>query len=187
MEIAMLWGAMALATLAARLGEGFLHMTHSRILLAAGAREQVPVLMRLYYFLSVILLPVALTEQILWAPRPVLPQTIVVGLALAGAALALRFWAIRSLGVHWSMRCLAIPGARAVNYGPYKYINHPEYLSRVLEAIGIGLAFSAWWTISAYLVVAALLGVIIIQTELRQLAEAADALTPVVDLHRSVE
>jgi methyltransferase len=67
-------------------------------------------------------------------------------LALFGLAQALRYWAITSLGRRWNTRILVIPGELPVRRGPYRWLNHPNYLAVALELATVPLIFGAWLT-----------------------------------------
>lgn len=62
------------------------------------------------------------------------------------AAQGLRYWAILSLGESWNTRILVVPGGERVRKGPYKYVNHPNYLAVVLELAFVPLIVFAWKT-----------------------------------------
>ena len=65
---------------------------------------------------------------------------------LAGYALLQlgRLWIIVSLGARWTTRVIALPGARRVRRGPYRFLRHPNYLVVALEIPLLPLAFGAW-------------------------------------------
>ncbi len=67
-------------------------------------------------------------------------------LVLFAVGMALRYWAIRTLGARWSTRVVFIPGEPLVETGPYRLLRHPNYLGIVLEFIALPLAHSAWIT-----------------------------------------
>lgn len=58
----------------------------------------------------------------------------------------LRYWAIYSLGFYWNTKVLVIPGAKIVNRGPYKFVNHPNYLAVIIEIAVIPVIFSCYYT-----------------------------------------
>lgn len=62
----------------------------------------------------------------------------------------LRYWAIRSLGVHWNTKVLVIPGEKWVTRGPYKYIRHPNYVAVITEIAAIPLIFSCYITAAVF-------------------------------------
>ena len=41
---------------------------------------------------------------------------------------------------------LVIPGAKIVNRGPYKFVNHPNYLAVIIEIAVIPVIFSCYYT-----------------------------------------
>jgi methyltransferase len=62
------------------------------------------------------------------------------------AALALRWWTLRSLGERWTTRVMVLPGAPLVTRGPYRWLRHPNYLVVVLELAAIPMLHGAWLT-----------------------------------------
>jgi methyltransferase len=58
-------------------------------------------------------------------------------LALQGA----RFWAMTSLGPHWTTRIITLPGAPLIRRGPYRFLNHPNYAVVAAEIAVLPLAF----------------------------------------------
>lgn len=61
-------------------------------------------------------------------------------------AQVIRYWAIASLGVHWNTKVLIVPGFQRVIRGPYKYVEHPNYVAVVVEIAVIPLIFSCYIT-----------------------------------------
>jgi methyltransferase len=61
-------------------------------------------------------------------------------------AQALRYWAIASLGEAWNTRILVVPGMKRVSKGPYKWVNHPNYIAVAIELFAGPLIFGAWRT-----------------------------------------
>jgi methyltransferase len=74
----------------------------------------------------------------------------VVSTSLFVGAQVLRYWAIRSLGVHWNTKVLVIPGKKLVARGPYKYIRHPNYVAVITEIAVIPLIFSCYITATVF-------------------------------------
>ena len=58
----------------------------------------------------------------------------------------LRYWAILSLGEHWNVRVLVVPGAEPVRSGPYRLFSHPNYVVVAVEIFTLPLIFGAWAT-----------------------------------------
>lgn len=76
-------------------------------------------------------------EGALWGPAP--RDLLLAGLAVFGAAKALKLWAITSLGERWSFRVLVLPGQPLVATGPYRWMRHPNYLAVAGEIVGVAL------------------------------------------------
>ena len=66
------------------------------------------------------------------------------GVALVLAGVALRTWAILSLGPYFRREVTIEPGQRLVRLGPYRLMRHPSYTGVLLAVAGLGLAFGSW-------------------------------------------
>jgi methyltransferase len=64
-------------------------------------------------------------------------------LALLFVLQAGRIWVIASLGRRWTTRLIVLPGAPLATRGPYRWLNHPNYLIVVAELAILPLAFAA--------------------------------------------
>lgn len=64
-------------------------------------------------------------------------------LAVFAGGQLLRWWAIRSLGRQWTTRVLVDPTAPPVTTGPYRFLDHPNYVAVALEIASLPLAFGA--------------------------------------------
>jgi methyltransferase len=95
--------------------------------------------------------------EVVLAGRPFLPALGLAMLVAALAAQALRYWAIASLGRHWNVRVIVVPGADVVTRGPYRYLRHPNYLAVVVEGLAVPLIHGAWLTAAAFTVLNAVL------------------------------
>ena len=67
-------------------------------------------------------------------------------LALVAGAMALRYWAIATLGGRWTTRVVYVPGDTLVTTGPYRFLRHPNYVAVVTEIGAIPLVHTAWLT-----------------------------------------
>lgn len=65
------------------------------------------------------------------------------GAAMFVAAKALKYWAIASLGERWTFRVLVPPGSAPTERGPYRWINHPNYVAVAGELAGVAIATHA--------------------------------------------
>jgi methyltransferase len=68
------------------------------------------------------------------------------GILLMVASKALKYSAIASLGERWTFRVLVLPGLPLVRKGPYRYVNHPNYIAVMGELVAMALMMSAWTT-----------------------------------------
>ena len=124
---------LALVTLQ-RLGELWLAERNTRRLLAKGAHE----VGRRHYPFVVALHAGWLVALWLLGPGPpihVRPLIIYVALQVA------RIWVIATLGERWTTRIIVLPGAPLVRRGPYRWLDHPNYLIVVAEIAVLPLVF----------------------------------------------
>jgi methyltransferase len=55
-----------------------------------------------------------------------------------------RVWVLRTLGRRWTTRIIVVPGEKLVASGPYRFINHPNYLVVAAEVAVLPLVFGLW-------------------------------------------
>lgn len=70
--------------------------------------------------------------------------TLGLAVAIVLAGIALRAWAIVSLGRYFRREVTIEPGQRIVRRGPYRVLRHPSYAGLFLIFAGFGLAFGSW-------------------------------------------
>jgi methyltransferase len=68
------------------------------------------------------------------APRP---AAVIAGAMVFALAKLVKWWAILSLGPHWTFRVIVVPGDGRVVSGPYRYVRHPNYIGVVGELLGV--------------------------------------------------
>jgi protein-S-isoprenylcysteine O-methyltransferase Ste14 len=68
----------------------------------------------------------------------------VAGLLLMAAGLAIRFWAIVTLGRFFTVDVRVHPGQTVVDRGPYRWVRHPAYTGLLVFLVGLGLALTNW-------------------------------------------
>ncbi|MDP8951655.1 MAG: isoprenylcysteine carboxyl methyltransferase family protein [Actinomycetota bacterium] len=112
-----------------------------------------------------------LVEGILRGPE--LPPYWPAPLALFILAQLLRYWTILSLGESWNTKILVVPGAKPIRRGPYKYLDHPNYVAVVVEIVAFPLVLGAWVTALVFTALNAALLYVRIREENRALAELA--------------
>lgn len=126
----------------------------------------------------------ACAAEVVLLGRPFVPALGGPMLGLALAAQALRYWAIASLGPHWNVRVIVVPGAQAVTRGPYRWLRHPNYLAVALEGVAVPLIHSAWWTALGFSLANAALLAVRIRCEERALAQHCDYDARLGGVHR---
>lgn len=99
--------------------------------------------------------------------------SLIAGLVLMSAGLAVRVWAVLSLGVNFRTTVEVEQGQAVVDRGPYRFVRHPSYTGLTIIAVGVGLA-------SGNVVVLAVFIVLPFAAVLRRVAVEEAALTQVI-------
>ena len=55
-----------------------------------------------------------------------------------------RIWVLRTLGPRWTTRIIVLPGEKLVAAGPYRFVDHPNYLVVIGEIAVLPLVFGLW-------------------------------------------
>jgi methyltransferase len=141
---AQLAGITVAGIAAQRLGELAWSKRNERRLRARGAVEDG----RSHYPAMVALHVGWLASTLLEARRPSgVPTPVrVAALGVFVAAQPLRYWSIAALGDRWSTRVLVPPDEGAVTSGPYRWLDHPNYVAVVAELAAAPLMLGAWRT-----------------------------------------
>ena len=127
---------LALVTLQ-RIGELWLSNRNTRALLAKGAvehgRSHYPWIVAVH----------VLWLAVLWA---VVPGRPVEGFWLATFVLlqVARIWVLATLGPRWTTRIIAAPGEPLIKRGPYRWLDHPNYVIVAGEVAALPLVFGFW-------------------------------------------
>ncbi len=126
-----------LAVTLQRMGELWLSNRNERRLLARGAHE-----VGAWHYAPIVAVH-ALWLIVLWWLAPGRP---VDGFWLAMFVLLelARIWVLTSLGPRWTTRIIILPGEPLVVRGPYRWVNHPNYLVVVGEIAVLPLVFGLW-------------------------------------------
>jgi methyltransferase len=133
--------ASLLAVLLMMLGESLIARRHEQQLRQRGAVEppgDVYAMMRWAYPGAFVAMAV---EGALFG-QPGAP-IVLAGACVLGAAKALKWWAMASLGTRWTFRVLIVPGAPLVGTGPYAVLRHPNYVAVVGELLSMALLVGA--------------------------------------------
>jgi len=132
----MSWAALAILGFVTlqRLAELILSQRNTKRLLARGAYEVAP---EHYPFLVLLH---ATWLAVLWFFGPG-PPIHLIPLALFAILQLGRVWVISTLGERWTTRIIVLPGAPLVTSGPYRWVNHPNYLIVIGEFAVLPLVF----------------------------------------------
>lgn len=127
---------LALVTLQ-RLGELWLSNRNTRRLLAQGAFE-----VGASHYPLIVAVHVLWLATLWWcAPAQ---RVDLLWLAVFLLIEAARLWTMTSLGSRWTTRIIILPGAPLVRGGPYRFVDHPNYLVVVAEIAVLPLVFGLW-------------------------------------------
>jgi protein-S-isoprenylcysteine O-methyltransferase Ste14 len=75
-----------------------------------------------------------------------------IGVSLILLGVALRWYAIWTLGRYFTRDVAVSADQKIVQTGPYRYIRHPAYSGTFLTMLGIGLAMTNWASLATLLV-----------------------------------
>lgn len=129
---------------------------------------------------------IAAPLEIFWLDRPWIPWLSWLALATVVATMALRYWAILTLGDRWTARVFVVPGEPPVVGGPYRWLRHPNYLAVILEVAALPLVHGAWMTALVCSIANAFMLKTRIRVEEEALEEASDYLQRFADKPRFV-
>ncbi len=93
---------------------------------------------------------------------------LLVGLGMLWGGIALRVWAVRTLGPRFRTVVMIDDDHQLITTGPYRRLRHPSYAGSLLTLAGIGLALGSWLSL-----LLAVLGALIGFTRRIQIEEAA--------------
>jgi protein-S-isoprenylcysteine O-methyltransferase Ste14 len=100
-----------------------------------------------------------------WAP-------VAAGLAVLAAGVALRTWAIVTLGHMFKLVVVIQDGHRVVTSGPYRLLRHPSYTGALVGFLGVGIALDSWLSVLALVLIPLLAILVRIRVEEAELARA---------------
>jgi methyltransferase len=154
---------LALVTLQ-RAAELVLARRNTQRLLARGAIECAP-----FHYRFIVLLHAAWLGGLwLWgAGQPIEAGWAVFYIALQVA----RFWTIRTLGERWTTRIIVLPGAPLIRSGPFRFVDHPNYMIVAAEIAVLPLALGMAGYAAIFSFLNAILLTIRIRAENRALSE----------------
>jgi len=117
---------------------------------------------------------VGAVAEVVLLDRPFLPWLGWPMLAMLVAAHLLRWWCITTLGRQWCTRIGVVPGSPRITGGPFRWLQHPNYLAVVVEGFALPLVHTAWVTAAVFTVANAVL----LRTRIAAEEQALQALSP---------
>jgi methyltransferase len=142
-QTAISLGALA-AVIVMMLGELWVSMRNERILLARGAVQPYdPVYGSMRWAYPVVFVAMAVEGALAGGTSG---PAVLWGGVIFALAKVLKYWAIATLGVRWTYKVLVLPDAPLVSGGPYRLMNHPNYVGVVGELVGMALLTEARWS-----------------------------------------
>ena len=135
----MIWPSIALLAFVTlqRLVELPIAAANTKRLLAAGGHE-----VGAGHYSLLVAVHVAWLATLWWlAPGRPIDLLFLALLALIEAG---RIWVLRTLGPRWTTRIIVVPGEKLVASGPYRFLNHPNYLVVIGEIAVLPLVFGLW-------------------------------------------
>ncbi len=111
--------------------------------------------------------------EVWFLERPLIPPLALAMLLLLMVAMALRYWVVVTLGRRWTTRVLRAKESR-ITAGPFRFLDHPNYLAVVLEIAALPLVHTAWLTALIYSILNASLLRTRIRVEETALREGAE-------------
>ena len=127
-----------------RLAELWFSRRHQNRLFASGGRKVPEPLYPLLVAIHTGLFAGSALEVWL-CKRPFVPMLGWPMLTLVGLCLAARIWVWRSLGEQWNVQ-IVISTRPVVDWGPYRYVRHPNYSIVIIELFALPLIHSAYLT-----------------------------------------
>jgi methyltransferase len=112
--------------------------------------------------------------EVIVARRPFVPALAAAATAALAGAMALRYWAVATLGDRWNTRLIVVPGEPAATGGPYRFVRHPNYVAVAVEMAALPLVHTAWISALAWSAASAVLLALRVPREEAALARASD-------------
>lgn len=103
-------------------------------------------------------------------PRPWVPFAF--GLVMMWLGIALREWAVWTLGRYFTVVVRVVENQEVVDSGPYRWVRHPSYTGLLLTLVGLGAALGNWFSLLALATLPSVGMVIRIRVEERALLAA---------------
>lgn len=145
-----------------RLFELRLANRNTKRLLAQGAREHAP-----RHYPLIVMLHVLWLASLWWLARSRPIDGFWLGLFVLIEIG--RIWVLATLGRRWTTRIIVLPAAPLVRRGPYRWLNHPNYLVVLAEVAVLPLVFGLWKVALVFSILNAILLAVRVRAENRAL------------------
>ena len=107
----------------------------------------------------------ACVAEVWLTEAPFVPVLGYPALVLAIGCQLMRWWCINTLGPRWNTRVIVVPDLPRVKGGPYRFLNHPNYVVVAVEGLILPLIHTAFISAICFTILNALLMVVRIQCE----------------------
>jgi len=74
------------------------------------------------------------------------------GIAVALAGIAVRWWAVLTLGPFFTTRVMTRPDQTVVQSGPYRLVRHPSYTGMLITVFGMLLTSANWVSLACFVI-----------------------------------
>lgn len=140
LHLRQLWMLVGVGTLANMLQPAYRPFEGSRTAEDRGTAAQI--------LWTVYLTQAAALLELIWRARPALPFDLTTWLAFLAmaAGLALRTWAVVSLGPWFTWNVTLQPGQKLVCNGPYRLVRHPSYTGALITFVAGCMLLRSWVT-----------------------------------------
>jgi isoprenylcysteine carboxyl methyltransferase (ICMT) family protein YpbQ len=118
---------------------------HQHLLVARGVRKAHDRDFRWMVLLHAGVLVGAALEVVV-LKRPFIPVLAATTGALVLIANAMRWWVIRTLGLHWNVEVMDSAHLGVLTGGPFRLVRHPNYAAVFIELTALPLIHTAWLT-----------------------------------------
>lgn len=89
-----------------------------------------------------------------------------------------RAWVLATLGRRWTTRVIVLPGRALIRTGPYRWLNHPNYVVLSAEVAVLPLVFGLWMYAAAFTVLNAVVLAVRLRAENAAIGRAASRYSP---------
>lgn len=81
------------------------------------------------------------------------PEIFAAGFLLAAGGIAVRWYAIITLGRFFTMRVQTTSDQQVIESGPYRFIRHPSYTGALMTVFGVLLMSTNWVALACFVIV----------------------------------